>query len=336
VFSFEHKYIVIFGQDAGVVLNNGYQLSMANVPTKSKVVFISVDPADCADSLYAVNRVVMQLDALPVSTYYGPHSGDYDWKMVRDTIDKCDIFILLVGNSYGMLSDTGESYIHREAVYAKSRNKTVIALLKNAELKSMSDTAMQRLRSLHRLMMSGVFKYWSCKEDILLLARQVLRDKLKPEFSTFSNVEKQDDPDQIQQTISDSLFKLDSYPLTFKAKVYAHGNCHNVELKIEMSWEHSFVSIGTMMTGPVTEDRMRSALQTYTELQYQSEFLDVIQDSHAVDDVRCNEIGFQRLKAYLIGAGVIENVAAGQGGLRNYWQLTFAGENRLQTLLSLA
>jgi multimeric flavodoxin WrbA len=316
-----------------VVLNYGSQLSMAKLPTKSQIVFISADPVDCADSLYTVNRVVMQLDALPVSTYYGPHSGDYDWKMVRDAIDKCDIFILLVGNSYGMLSDTGESYIHREAAYAKSKNKTVIALLKNAELKSMSDTAMQRLRSLHRLMMSGVFKYWSSKEDILLLARQVLRDQLKPEFSIMTKSEKQLNSEKIQQAITDTLFKLDTYPLTFTAKVYAHGNCHNVEIKIEMLWEHCFVSIGTIMTGSVTEDRMRSALQAYTELQYQSEFLDAIQDAHAVDGVRCNEIEFQRLKTYLVGAGVIENVAGERSGLRACWQLTSVGEKKLKALL---
>jgi multimeric flavodoxin WrbA len=316
-----------------MVLNNGSQLSMATTPTKTPIVFISADPVDCADSLYTVNRVVMQLGALPVSTYYGPHSGEYDWKMVRDSIDKCDIFILLVGNSYGMLSDTGESYIHREAVYAKSRQKTVIALLKNAELKAMSETAMQRLRSLHRLMMSGVFKYWSNKEDILLLARQVLRDQLTPGFSVGAKVEKQQESEQIKQSIKDTLFKLETYSLTFTAKVYAHGNCHHVQVKIEMSWEHTFVSIGTMMTSPITEDRMRAALQTYVELQYRSEFLDVIQDSHAVDDVRYNELEFQRLKAYLKGAGVIERVAGERSGLRDYWQLTSAGENRLQALL---
>ncbi len=61
--------------------------------------------------------------------------------------------------------------------------------------------------------------------------------------------------------------------------------------------------------------------------------MDIIPDGHAVDDVRCNDIEFQRLKAYLKGAGVIENVASGQSGLRNYWQLTKAGELRLQRLL---
>jgi hypothetical protein len=306
---------------------------MATTPTASPNVFISADPVDCADSLYTVNRVVMQLGGLPVSTYYGPHSGEYDWKVVRETIDKCAIFVLIVGNSYGMLSETGESYIHREAVYAKSRQKTVIALLKNAELKRLSDTSTQRLKSLHRLMMSGTFKYWTSKEDIMLLARQVLRDRLKPQFRVGPKDNKKEDTQRIQQAITDTLFNIDTYPLNFSAKVFAHGNCHNVEVTIDMSWEHAFVSVGSMMTGPVTEDRMRVTLQTYIEVQYQSAFLNVVADGHAVDDVRCNDIEFQRLKAYLKGAGVIENVASGQSGLRNYWQLTPVGENKLQSLL---
>ncbi len=156
---------------------------MAIEPTSPLNVFISADITDCVDALYTVNRVVMQLGGLPVSTFYGPHSGEYDWKVVREAIDKCDIYIILVGNTYGLLSDSGESYIHREAVYAKSKQKFVVALLRNAELKNLTETSVQRLKSLHRLMMSGVFKYWSTREDILLLARQVLRDHLKPQFS---------------------------------------------------------------------------------------------------------------------------------------------------------
>ena len=306
---------------------------MAIEPVSPLNVFISADITDCVDALYTVNRVVMQLGGLPVSTFYGPHSGEYDWKVVREAIDKCDIYIILVGNTYGLLSDSGESYIHREAVYAKSKQKFVVALLRNAELKNLTETSVQRLKSLHRLMMSGVFKYWSTREDILLLARQVLRDHLKPQFSVNTKIDKSDDSHKIQQAITDTLFKMDTYPLRFSAKVFAHGNCHDVDLTIDMTWEHAFLSIGTMMTAPVNEDRMQSALQSYIESEYQSQFLDMIPDGHAVDDVRCNAIEFQRLKAYLKGAGVIENVASGQSGLRNYWQLTKAGELRLQRLL---
>ena len=306
---------------------------MASSPKKSPIVFVSADANDSSDSLYTVNRVVMQLGGLPVSTYYGSQSGEYDWKVVREAIDKCDIYILLVGDSYGILSDSGESYIHREAVYAKSRQKTVVALLKNAELKGLTETSMQRLKSLHRLMMSGTFKYWSTKEDILLLARQVLRDYLKPQFKSGVTKQNAAESQKMQQAITDTLFKMDSYPLRFTGKVFAHGNCHDIELTIDMTWENAFLSIGTMMTSPVTEDRMRSALQSYIEDTHQQQFLEKVADGHALADVRCNEIEFQRLKAYLKGAGVIENVASEQSGLRNYWQLTQSGELRLQKLL---
>lgn len=306
---------------------------MAEQKSSPSTVFISADIKDSADSIYTVSRVVMQLGALPVSPFYGPNSGDYDWKVVRETIDKCDIFVLMVGDSYGSLSDSGESYIHREAVYAKSKQKKVIALLKNTQLKGLTDTSVQRLKSLHRLMMSGTFKYWSTKEDILLLARQVLRDHLKPQFKLGASNDAENDAKHLQQAITDTLFKMDTYPLRFSAKVFAHGNCHDVELTIDISWEHAFLSIGSMMTAPVTEDKMRTSLQAFIEDEYQAKFLDIIPDGHAVDDVKCNEIEFQRLKAYLKGAGVIENVASQQSGLRNYWQLTQAGELRLQKFL---
>jgi hypothetical protein len=301
--------------------------------TNKPMVYISSDPKDTGAALYTLNRVVMQLDGLPVQSYYMEGSGSYDWPLVRSLIDECDVYVLIVGDSYGAISDTGESFIHREAVYAKSKRKPVVAILKNAELKALSAQSIQRLKSLHRLMMSGTFKYWNNKEDLLLIARQVLRDHLKPQLNISSGAIPNSSQTHYKEMASDSFFEQESYPLRFTGKVFAHGNCHEVTSKVLLSWTISFINIGSMMTSPVTEDRMRGALEDLVEESYRDQFLSAIPDSHALADVRCNENEFQRLKAYLKSAGVIENVDSGSGGIRNYWQLTSSGEQRLNKLL---
>jgi hypothetical protein len=298
-------------------------------------VFVCADPKDTVDTLYTINRVVLQLGGLPISLHFMPQSGDYDWPLVRKTIDEADVVILLVGDTYGSPSNSGESYIHREAVYAKSKKKKLVALLKNTELKGMVSQDVERLRSLHRLTMSGIFKYWNHKEDLLLITRQVLRDILKPKLglsdaNTSSEIEVSSD---LHDAITDTLFGMESYPMRFTGKVFAHGNSHEVTNKILLTWEVAFLNIGAMMTSPVTEDRMRSALENYVEDNYRDEFMNSIKDSHALSGVRCNDIEFQRLKAYLKGAGVIENVATERSGLKNYWQLTQTGESRLHKFL---
>lgn len=305
-----------------------------NQNTQPKV-FISTDPKDTSSLIYTVNRVVVQLGGLPISLYFTPDSGDYDWPLVRKAIDSADVFILLVGDSYGALSDSGESYIHREAVYAKSKNKKVVALLKNTELKGMVSQDVQRLRTLHRLTMSGVFKYWNHKEDLLLITRQVLRDLLKPQLGLVdaNKLVETQATNHLHEAITDTLFGMQSYPMRFTGKVFAHGNCHEVMSNILLTWDMAFLNIGSMMTSPVTEDRMRSALEDYVEDNYKDDFMNAIADSHALSSVRCNDIEFQRLKAYLKGAGVIENVAKERTGLKSYWQLTAAGETRLHKLL---
>jgi len=298
-------------------------------------VYICADPKDSLDILYTVNRVVLQLGGLPVSLNYSVGAGEYDWALVRKTIDQSDLVILLVGDTYGALSDSGESFIHREAVYAKSQHKKLVALLKNTELKGMDSQDVKRLRSLHRFTMSGIFKYWNHKEDLLLIARQVLRDLLKPQLGLVdSNKALEADTSlHLHDALTDTLFAMDSYPMRFTGKVFAHGNCHEVTSNVLLTWDMAFLNIGSMMTSPVTEDRMRSALEDYVEDNYRDSFMDAIKDSHALSGVRCNDIEFQRLKAYLKGAGVIENVAKERTGLKSYWQLTQTGENRLHKLL---
>jgi len=296
-------------------------------------VYICSDFKDSATLVYTLTRVILQLGGQPVYLNYSPEAGEYDWQLIKKTIDDADIFLLLVSDGYGAISDSGESYIHREAVYAKSKQKTVVALLKNANLKTLSQQEIQRLRTLHRLMMSGVFKYWSTREDLLLIARQVLREHLKPQLGIQSGRVEPIVSEKVEQAITDTLFQMSSYPMRFSGKVFAHGNCHEVEVSVSLTWDVAFMNLGAIMTAPVTEDRMRSVLEDFVEDQYRDEFMGSIADAHALADVRCNDLEFQRLKAYLKGAGVIENVATESTGLRRYWQLTQKGESRLHKLL---
>ncbi|EAT13290.1 DUF4062 domain-containing protein [Bermanella marisrubri] len=301
------------------------------MPSQRPVVYISADPENTGDAIYTLNRVILQLGAWPVQTYFSKKSGDYDWTLVRKAIDECDVYILLVGDGYGTQSESGESYIHREAVYAKSKQKTIVALLKNTELKHLSQQGIERLRSLHRLMMSGVFKYWNGQEELLLVARQVLREHLKPQIKVA--VTDEATIPQVKEAIVDTLMDMQSYPIRFSAKVFAHGNCHEIAKQISLTWESTYVNLASVMTAPVTEERMRSILEDFVAEYYRDDFMVAVPDAHALADVRCNDIEFQRLKAFLKGAGVIENVASEQSGLRNYWQLTQAGESKLHKML---
>ena len=300
---------------------------------KRSVVYISADPEDTYTALYTLNRVILQLGGLPVQSYFVAASGEYDWPLIRSAIDESDIFVLIVGNSYGAISESGESYIHREAAYAKSKHKTVVALLKNAELKGLSNQSIERLRSLHRQMMSGTFKYWGSKEDLVLIARQVLREHLTPQLSVHAGQKEFSTENIMQNAIIDTLFDMECYPMRFTGKVFAHGNCHEVTQRVEVPWDAAFLNVGAIMTSPVTEGRMRAVIEDYVEDNYREEFTKSILDAHALAGVRCNELEFQRFKAYLKGAGVIENVSIGAGGLRSYWQLTARGEHKLHQLL---
>lgn len=297
------------------------------------LVYISADPQDCSSLLYTLNRVILQLGGIPVFSHYSSDAGEYDWQLIKKTIDQSDVFLLLVGDGYGEISDSGESYIHREAVYAKTKHKNVMALLKNADLKQLNPQNIQRLKSLHRLMMSGTFKYWTTKEDLHLLVRQVLREHLKPQLGLKSGKVEPVVAEQFEQAITDTLFEMKHYPMRFSGKVFAHGNCTEVEVSVSLTWDTAFLNLGSIMSAPVTEDRMRSVLQDYVEDHYRDDFMASIPEAHALADVRCKELEFQRLKAYLKGAGVIENVASEHGGIRKYWQLTQRGENRLHKLL---
>lgn len=304
--------------------------------SSSPLVYISADRTDDPAALAQLIKAVIQAGAVPVTNYFEGGQAEYDWPLYRQLIDRCDAFVILVANTYGQLAVTGESYIHREAVYAKSKSKPLLAFLKNARLDNMPNHELQRLKTLHKLMMKETFKYWSEPGDLLNTAVGLIREKF-PADKASSAAMAAAIPKTQAALNADVMARIDTmknWPMRFSAKVFAHGNCHEVQRQIEMDWQGTFLGLAPLLTSPVSEERMKSLLENFVLERFKGDFQRQIQDAHAVADMRVNDLEFQKLKAYLKGLGLIENVASPGTVLRAYWQLTPEGEKYLNRLLA--
>jgi hypothetical protein len=108
-----------------------------------------------------------------------PASSVNSWELIKEFIDNCDIYVVIIAGAYGSLNVDGISYTEAEFDYALSRGKRVLAFLHEdiATLpasKSESDPARQELLKAFRDKAStGRNRLtWSNKDN---LAREVLR-----------------------------------------------------------------------------------------------------------------------------------------------------------------
>lgn len=98
-------------------------------PEKRFQIFVSSTYTDLIDERRAVLQAVASLRHIAVGMEYFAAATVPPWDYIRDAIDDCDYYVLILGGRYGSLSTDGLSFTEKEYDYAVSKAKPIIALL---------------------------------------------------------------------------------------------------------------------------------------------------------------------------------------------------------------
>ena len=100
-----------------------------------------------------------------------PATDDRGWKIIQQTIDASDYYVVIVGGMYGSVrEDTGKSWTEEEYEYARATGKTILAFprepshitVPNAE--SQADRIAKHRDFVNRLLETHHCKRWTTKE----------------------------------------------------------------------------------------------------------------------------------------------------------------------------
>lgn len=127
---------------------------------------------------------------LPVGMEMFNASSDSQWKVITDTIDDCDYYILILGKRYGSLiedgNDKGMSYTEREFRYAMKHGVPCIGFLVSDKAKVISEYTesdpqkLGRLNEFRKLVEShGTVNYWKNEDELATQVRASLDDEIK-------------------------------------------------------------------------------------------------------------------------------------------------------------
>lgn len=100
---------------------------------KKYQIFISSTYEDLKDERDAVLKAILKMKHFPIGMEMFNAGNDQQWKIIQDTIDASDYYILILGQRYGSILDSGKekgiSYTEREYRYAVSKDIPVIAFI---------------------------------------------------------------------------------------------------------------------------------------------------------------------------------------------------------------
>ena len=135
-------------------------------------VFVSSTYRDLIEERKAVIHALLELDCIPAGMELFPAADEDAWTLIKEVIDDCDYYILILAGKYGSVNGQGISYTEMEFDYAVSTSKPIIAFLYEdagnlSAANSEKTEAMQAKLSAFRSKANEKHcKYWNSPEDL--------------------------------------------------------------------------------------------------------------------------------------------------------------------------
>ena len=149
-----------------------------NSMDKKYQVFVSSTYEDLQEERKKVMEALLQMNCFPVGMEYFNASDESQWEVIKNLIDECDYYVLVVAGRYGSVDQsTGISYTQKEYEYAVSIGVPVISFLHKSPdtlpgIKIESDpTSKIKLDQFKEIIQKRLCKYWENSDG---LASQVV------------------------------------------------------------------------------------------------------------------------------------------------------------------
>lgn len=287
---------------------------------KKYQVFVSSTYEDLQEERKAVMESLLQMNCFPVGMEYFNASDENQWEVIKQLIDECDYYVLIVGGRYGSVEESsGKSYTQKEFEYAVSKGVPVISFLhkdpnslpknkteQNADLE-------KKLEAFKEEVQKRLCKFWTSPDS---LASQVVLSlngliKSKPRVGWVK-------ADQLNAESSKEILKLreqiealnitiheledkapegtgdlqqgdDQVMLLYKSRFYG-------DKTIEVTWNRIIAALAPHMINESSEHNLKLAVD---------ELVDFV-DRSVTDGRMLSDDSFQTIKVQLIALGIVK------------------------------
>ena len=134
--------------------------------------FVSSTYEDLKEERQEVMHALLELDCIPAGMELFPAADEDQWTLIKEVIDDCDYYIVIIGGRYGSEDDEGMSYTEKEYRYALEKNKPTLSFLhKNPENLlankiDINEEKRQKLNEFKKLVSNKVVKHWINAKDL--------------------------------------------------------------------------------------------------------------------------------------------------------------------------
>ena len=285
---------------------------------------------------------------LPKASLYG-----------RQCIDACDYALMIVGDSYGTVQNTGVSQMHLSYLNAKAKLKPLLILVKNhlqgadisRQLQEFINTVTQQAKHVHyydadtdieklliqayhnMVIQHSVRDMWvRVSEESVRLSKQVASSESIISPAPSSTPLKQNSPVINESAVADSFSKpivlTDNFTIKYSAQAYAGGNLTDVTRSMSLTWQE-ILSTLLNISATFSSYGLQSAVNRLIVSKAEHDIKQDMPNVHAVSRCQIAQKDLNDLQRQLVAANWIQLVTYGTRVSQELWKLTFYAQNLL-------
>ena len=135
-------------------------------------VFVSSTYTDLQEERQEVMHALLELDCIPSGMELFPAANEDQWSLIKEVIEDCDYYILILAGRYGSCDSDGMSYTEREYRYAAELGKPIIAFVHRDPGQIVADKCeperegKDRLAAFRSLVEQRLCKQWSSSLEL--------------------------------------------------------------------------------------------------------------------------------------------------------------------------
>jgi len=135
-------------------------------------VFVSSTYKDLIEERQHVIHALLELDCIPAGMELFPATDEDAWSLIKEVIDGCDYYMVILAGKYGSTGSTGTSYTEMEYDYALESGKPIIGFiheniedLKSSKVEKHSEL-IEKLNAFKEKVKKKHCKFYTSAEDL--------------------------------------------------------------------------------------------------------------------------------------------------------------------------
>jgi hypothetical protein len=326
-------------------------------------VFVSSTYQDLIEERQHVIHALLELDCIPAGMELFPATDEDAWTLIKEIIDSCDYYILILAGKYGSVNKGGIGYTEMEFDYAVSANKPIIAFIyENAGNLPSSKTEkteekQKKLAEFIEKAKAKHCKFWNNAQDLggkvsrslvqlkkkhpsdgWVPGKYALTEKMLTNMEEMRQriAELESEKNAVINTPPPDTENLkqgtDLYPI--ESQLFHTEDNKAKDRRIEASWDDIFSYVGAALQGEGTEQEMKDKIRL---VYYHKISSDQALKKNTFDSIVLRHAAFDRIKIQLQALGLItpgiKKRAVSDTNI--YWKLTPYGEKYLIKIRAL-